>query len=162
MKTCCVAALSLMLALRPYSAFTWGPTGHRVVGRIAERHLSEAAARGVAGILGSESLVQASTWPDEIRSDPAWEQAKPWHFVSLDDNESYETAPKSPGGDIVEDLGTLEYLKERITRAHFGDDLRGGGGVGRAASALAADTVCRVRAIRSSVISTRTRCRVCA
>ena len=105
MKTCCVAALSLMLALQPHSAFAWGPTGHRVVARIAERHLSEAAARGVAGILGSESLVQASTWPDEIRSDPAWDQAKPWHFVSLDDNESYETAPKSPGGDIVEAIG---------------------------------------------------------
>ena len=26
------------------------------------------------------------------------------------------------GGDVVEDLGTLEYLKERIIRAHFGDD----------------------------------------
>jgi hypothetical protein len=104
-KTSHVAALSLLLALQPYSAFAWGPTGHRVVGRIAERHLSEAAARGVAGILGSESLVQASTWPDEIRSDPAWDQAKPWHFVSLDDNESYDTAPKSPGGDAVEAIG---------------------------------------------------------
>ncbi len=73
--------------------------------RIAERHLSEAAARGVAGILGSESLVQAATWPDEIRSDPAWDQATPWHFVSLDDDESCETAPKSPGGDVVEAIG---------------------------------------------------------
>jgi len=26
------------------------------------------------------------------------------------------------GGDIVEDLGTLEYLKARIIRAHFGDE----------------------------------------
>jgi len=26
------------------------------------------------------------------------------------------------GGDILEDLGTLEYLKQRIIRAHFGDD----------------------------------------
>ena len=26
------------------------------------------------------------------------------------------------GGDIVEDLGTLEYLKQRIIRAHFGDE----------------------------------------
>ena len=25
-------------------------------------------------------------------------------------------------GDIVEDLGTLEYLKARIIRAHFGDE----------------------------------------
>ena len=27
------------------------------------------------------------------------------------------------GGDIIEDLGTLEYLKERIARAHFGEDV---------------------------------------
>ena len=105
MKTRCVAVLSLLLALQSMPASAWGPTGHRVVGRIAERHLSEAAARGVAGILGSESLVQAATWPDEIRSDPAWDRAKPWHFVSLDDNESYETAPKSPDGDAVEAIG---------------------------------------------------------
>ncbi len=26
------------------------------------------------------------------------------------------------GGDVVEDLGTLEYLKARIVRAHFGDE----------------------------------------
>jgi len=107
MKARCVAvsSLALALALPPASAFAWGPTGHRVVGRIAERHLSEAAARGVAAILGAESLVQAATWPDEIRSDPAWDKAKPWHFVSLDDNETYETAPKSPDGDVVEAIG---------------------------------------------------------
>ena len=27
------------------------------------------------------------------------------------------------GGDVVEDLGTLEYLKERIVRAHFSDEM---------------------------------------
>lgn len=91
--------------LSPGPAFAWGPTGHRVVGRIAERHLSEAAARGVAAILGSESLAQAATWPDEIRADPAWDKAKPWHYVSLDDGESYETAAKSPDGDVVEAIG---------------------------------------------------------
>ncbi|MCX8071780.1 MAG: hypothetical protein N3C12_04940 [Candidatus Binatia bacterium] len=26
------------------------------------------------------------------------------------------------GGDILEDLGSLEYLKQRIVRAHFGED----------------------------------------
>jgi hypothetical protein len=31
---------------------------------------------------------------------------------------NFNTAP----GDIIEDLGTLEYLKERIVRAHFGDE----------------------------------------
>ncbi len=97
--------LALALSLLPGAALAWGPTGHRVVARVAERHLSEAAAHGVAAILGSESLVQAATWPDEIRSDPAWDRAKPWHFVDLDDGESYETAPKDPGGDVVEAIG---------------------------------------------------------
>jgi hypothetical protein len=106
-KTRCVALsfLAIALALAPVAAFAWGPTGHRVVARIAERHLSGAAARGVAAILGAESLVQAATWPDEIRSDPAWDKAKPWHFISLDDNETYETAPRSPDGDVVEAIG---------------------------------------------------------
>jgi S1/P1 Nuclease len=89
-----------LLAAAP--ALAWGPVGHRVVGLVAEHHLSEAAVRGVAAILGSESLARAATWPDEIRSDPAWDRAKPWHFVDLNPGERYATAPRSPGGDVVE------------------------------------------------------------
>ncbi len=97
--------LPAALLIAPGSASAWGPIGHRVVGRIAERHLSAAAARGVAAILGPESLAQVSTWPDEIRSDPAWDRAKPWHFVDIDDGETYETTAKSPAGDVVEAIG---------------------------------------------------------
>ena len=64
-----------LLAAAP--ALAWGPVGHRVVGLVAEHHLSETAARGVAAILGSESLARAATWPDEIRSDPAWLHGAP-------------------------------------------------------------------------------------
>ena len=95
------AAVALMLLLSARPAFPWGANGHRAVGRIAERHLSEAAARGVASILGSESLAQAATWPDEIRSDPSRDRAKPWHFVDLDDGETYDPA-KYPEGNAVE------------------------------------------------------------
>jgi hypothetical protein len=101
-KTRGVLVLSPLLLLFPHPAFPWGSIGHRVVGRIAESHLSEAAARGVAAILGAESLAQAATWPDEIRSDPAWDRAQFWHFVSLDDGETYETAAKDLRGDVVE------------------------------------------------------------
>jgi nuclease S1 len=92
----------LLLILVPGVAFPWGANGHRAVGRIAEHHLSAAAARGVAAILGGESLAQASTWPDEIRSDPAWDRAKPWHYVTIPDGETYESSVKSPDGDVVE------------------------------------------------------------
>jgi hypothetical protein len=93
------ATLTLLLLARP--AFPWGANGHRVVGRIAEHHLSPAAARGVACILGGESLAQAATWPDEIRSDPSWDRAKAWHFVDLDDGETYDPA-KHPEGDVTQ------------------------------------------------------------
>ena len=99
-----VSLLPLLL-LVAHPVFPWGANGHRVVGQIAQRHLSEEAARGVAAILGSESLAQAATWPDEIRSDPARDNAKPWHFVDVDDGETYETTAKSPKGDVVEAIG---------------------------------------------------------
>jgi len=106
----CFALPLLLLILVPRTAFPWGPNGHRVVGRIAEHHLSPAAARGVAAILGSESLAQASTWPDEIRSDPAWNKAKPWHFVTIPDGATYESSAKSPDGDVIEAIARFSKV----------------------------------------------------
>jgi len=96
------AAVTLML---PSPAAAWGPIGHRVVGRIAEHHLDPGAQSALACLLGSESLARASTWPDEVRSDPAWKRIDPWHYVSIDDGETYETTAKNPGGDVIEAIG---------------------------------------------------------
>jgi hypothetical protein len=43
-------------------------------------------------------------------------------LVAVGRNKSGEIFFYDTGGDIVEDLGTLEYLKERIARAHFGEE----------------------------------------
>ena len=43
-----------------------------------------------------------STWPDDIRSDPGWTQATPWHFISIDDGETLETTARDPAGDALE------------------------------------------------------------
>lgn len=103
----------LLLVLVPRPALSWGSIGHRAVGRVAERHLSEAAARGVAAILGSESLAQASIWPDEIKSDPAWDPTwkvtAPWHYVDIDDGATYDPAARDPAGDAIESIG--RFLK---------------------------------------------------
>jgi len=68
------------------AAQAWGPTGHRAVGHIAERHLSPPARAALEALMGPESLARASTWPDEIRSDPAWRAREPdgWrqHFIN--------------------------------------------------------------------------------
>ena len=43
-------------------------------------------------------------------------------LVAVGKNKNGEIFFYDTGGDIIEDLGTLEYLKQRIIRAHFGDD----------------------------------------
>ena len=59
-----VVLASIIALASPASAFAWGKTGHRVVGRIAEQHLDSRAKGGVKRILGVETLAEASNWPD--------------------------------------------------------------------------------------------------
>ena len=78
-----IAALLCCVAAGP--AFAWGQTGHRVTGAVAERYLSGVARANVQLLLGTESLAEAASWPDDMRSDPAefWQRtASPFHFVS--------------------------------------------------------------------------------
>jgi hypothetical protein len=91
----------LALFLLPALAFSWGKTGHRVVGQIAENHLSPKAAKAVRELLGPDSLAEVANWADEIRSDPSWKRADPWHYVNIPDGETYEAMSKNPAGDII-------------------------------------------------------------
>lgn len=102
------AILCALLLAAPTAAFAWGPNGHRIVGRIAENHLTDEASRAVACLIGPESLAQVSTWPDEIRSDPAWKKSAPWHYISIDDGETLTTTQRDPAGDVLEALQRFE------------------------------------------------------
>jgi len=62
---------------------SWGVTGHRTIGRIAANHLSPQASAAVRELLGSETLAEASTWPDEVRSQPEYKHTGPWHYINL-------------------------------------------------------------------------------
>jgi hypothetical protein len=77
--------LPVLLALlcAPYSLLAWGVLGHRAVARIAENHLSGAAKREIARILGHETLPLVSTWADELRNDPQFKDTAPWHYVNV-------------------------------------------------------------------------------
>ena len=44
-------------------------------------------------------------------------------LVAVGRNKKGEIFFYDTGGDLFEDLGALEYLKERIAWAHFGEDL---------------------------------------
>lgn len=113
----------------------WGKTGHRITGQIAENHLTPKAFQAIRDLLGAESLAEASTWADEIRSDPAWTKSEPWHYVNIPDGVTYEDATKNPAGDVIAALRNMEATmrnpdaskQERIEALrfflHFAGDL---------------------------------------
>lgn len=88
-------------------SFSWGVTGHRATGYIAQQYLSAKAKRKMKALLGQESLALASTWMDEIRSDSTYNYTADWHWVTIENGEQYENAVKNPNGDVI---ATLERL----------------------------------------------------
>lgn len=94
----------LVLVATSEAAFCWGPTGHRVVGNIAEEYLSRKARARLAKILDGQSLAMATTWMDEVRSDSTYDNMADWHWVTIPDGMTYATAEKNPAGDIISTL----------------------------------------------------------
>ena len=104
MKSRLSFVIAVTALLSPGSALAWGKTGHRVVAALADPQLSGLARAHVKEILGVESLDEAATWPDDMRSDPSpfWQKtATPWHYVTLN-GITYDHAP--PQGDALEAL----------------------------------------------------------
>ena len=96
--------LSLSFALLTSSAkveFFWGQIGHRVVGHIADGLLTKKAQKNVERVLVDETLAEVSTWMDEVRSDRDYDYARTWHYATIPDGETYETAEKQPNGDVI-------------------------------------------------------------
>lgn len=72
----------LILILASPAAWSWGRTGHELIGEIAARHLSPAAIEAVAGLLEpGETLASVGPWADEIRAQRR--ETGPWHFINL-------------------------------------------------------------------------------
>lgn len=69
------------------SSFGWGQTGHRIIGKIAEWHLTDTSKAALEPLLGGDKLAEITTWADEMRSNPEtfWQQqSSRWHYVSID------------------------------------------------------------------------------
>lgn len=76
-------SLILLMFFAPVSVSAWSMIGHRIVGEIAENHLTGKAKKAVLNILGTESLAMASNWGDFIKSDSSYDSLYNWHFVNL-------------------------------------------------------------------------------
>jgi hypothetical protein len=74
---------SIALVIFAVALLAWGVTGHRIIGKIAENHLTPAAQAAVRDLLGDQSLADIATWADEVRSQPEYRQTASWHFLNL-------------------------------------------------------------------------------
>jgi hypothetical protein len=101
LQTIWATSVFLALSFFGHRAMAWGDIGHRVVGQIAEDNLSKEAKSKLRKIVGDESLAEASTWADDVRSDPAYKFQDDWHFVTVPDGMDYESSPKNQNGDVI-------------------------------------------------------------
>ncbi len=99
------ALLGLALALYALPAHAWGPTGHRVVARVAENHMTPAAKDAARGLIGPAGLAPIATWADSIRSDPRYiggvagrPDTRPWHYINLDGTDDFPATTAKASG----------------------------------------------------------------
>ncbi len=88
----------------------WGQNGHRIVGDIAADYLTPEAREEIDRVLGHESIAIASTWMDNIKSDPAYDHTHDWHWVTIPDGMTYKETKKNPNGDLINTIRT--FIKE--------------------------------------------------
>ncbi len=66
-------------------------------------------------LIPAKGVSQTINYLLEDRNELEW-------LVAIGRNKKGEIFFYDTGGDIIEDLGTLDYLKQRLVRAHFGDE----------------------------------------
>lgn len=116
MKTYFHILVVLFIGIHVSKANDWGPTGHRVVGAIAQIYLSPEAKEMINELLDGDSLALVSTYADEIKSDDRFREYYPWHYVNFPFETTYADHPKSEEGDIIRGIAKcLEVLQDGST-----------------------------------------------
>jgi hypothetical protein len=96
-----ITILAISFTFLSLTGFSWGATGHRATGYVAEKYLSKKAKKELDRILKGQSLAMASTWMDDIRSDSTYDYASDWHWVTIQDGQTYGESEKNPKGDVI-------------------------------------------------------------
>ena len=111
--------LLLLLALVAPDAAAWSAQGHRMVGELAQRHLTPAANAQVAVLLQGESdptLGGVASWADSLRksSPESYKRTERWHYVNFPSGScAYQPERDCPDGNCV--VGQIE--RQRATLA---------------------------------------------
>ena len=99
--------------------FAWGQTGHRVVGYVAQQHLTKKASKRVNSILTNYSLEMSGNYLDFIRADSNYRFMSSWHYVSIPNGKRYEDITPNAGGDVIAKIE--ELLGDHLSGFYPGD-----------------------------------------
>lgn len=101
-------ALLAILHLLPLPALAWGKEGHRIVGDVASRYLSDKAKAGVAELLGNWTLASVANWADNVRNfRPGTAE---WHYVNIPlQSDAYNAQRDCAGGNCI--IAAIEAQK---------------------------------------------------
>lgn len=103
-----------LLVLAGNQSYGWGKSGHRIVGYVAQEHLSRKAAKRVDKVLESYSLDMCGNFMDFIRSNDSFNYLRPWHYSTVPDGKTYEETEQDKRGDAVSKIIELtEMLKTK-------------------------------------------------
>ena len=94
----------------------WGKTGHRVIGQIAQDHLTPEALKAVTELLDGETLATVSTWPDEMRSNPDFRPYDKWHYVNLPEDKKYHEVEHTQDNAVIIIEKAIEVLTSNSSR----------------------------------------------
>ena len=97
----------ILLLLISSTAFGWGQKGHDVTAALAERHLTRRAARHVARVLEGQSPVYWSNWLDNASHTPEYATTKTWHYLNVEEGETFDEARRIPEGDVLRAVENL-------------------------------------------------------
>ena len=115
-----VASFLLFSLLTSNKLQAWGMIGHRVVGEVASKHISDKTAEALKELLGHETLAEVSNWMDDIKSDHAYDSLKPWHYTTIPDGMTYGETTPNPDGDVIQGI---TFLVEALKKGNLSKDL---------------------------------------
>ncbi|MEM9895924.1 MAG: S1/P1 nuclease [Bacteroidota bacterium] len=111
--------ISLIFLVSTFQIQAWGTLGHRIVGLIAEQHLTKKAKKSIRKVAANETLAEMSTFMDFIKSDPSYKHMSPWHYATIPDGKSYDQAGTPKEKDVIV---TIRRLISELERKEFTDE----------------------------------------
>lgn len=123
-QTFIVTLLSLLVTVSS-PAMAWGKNGHRIIGHVAQSHLTPSTQHALDELLNGDSLAEIGNWADEMRSNPSpfWQKkSSRWHYINIDNLKQFKHThykparkKKSVSNAYTAILTAIEKLKNKKT-----------------------------------------------